>query len=178
MTLGIPGNAVSAVFLGGLVIHGMRPGPQLFTRYGAVTYSLFIGLIVATLIMCVVGLAAAKYFARISTVPTNILGPIIMTLCVIGAFAVNNNVFNIYIMFVFGIIGFAMQELDYFPASFILGLVLGPIAESEFRRSLLLSKGNYGIFLSSPICIGLAITILFFVFYPYISGFFAKEKNK
>lgn len=168
LTLGIPGNAVSAVFLGGLVIHGLRPGPKLFTDHGSITYSLFLGLIVATLIMCIVGLIAAKYFAKVSVVPTNILGPIIMSLCVVGSYAISNSVFNIYTMFIFGLIGFGMEKLDYFPASFILGLVLGPIAESEFRRSLLLSKGNYSIFLSSPICIGLVIAIIFFLFYPYI----------
>ncbi len=177
LTLGIPGNAVSAVFLGGLIIHGLRPGPQLFTDHGAITYSLFLGLIVATLIMCVVGLVAAKYFAKVSTVPTNVLGPIIMTLCVIGAYSVANSTFNIYTMFIFGLIGFGMAELDYFPAAFILGLVLGPIAESEFRRSLLLSKGSYSIFLSSPICIGLVISIVFFVFYPYIKDIFVKNRN-
>lgn len=177
LTLGIPGNAVSAVFLGGLVIHGMRPGPQLFTKYGEITYALFIGLIVATLIMCFVGLFAGRYFAKVSIVPTNILGPIIMTLCVIGSYAVSNSMFNIYTMFIFGLIGFGMNELGYFPASFILGLVLGPIAESEFRRSLILSKGNYSIFLSSPICIGLVIAILFFVFYPYFKDFYDRRKN-
>ena len=177
LTLGIPGNAVSAVFLGGLIIHGLRPGPQLFTDHGAITYSLFLGLIVATLIMCLVGLVAAKYFAKVSTVPTNVLGPIIMTLCVIGAYSVANSTFNIYTMFIFGLIGFGMAELDYFPAAFILGLVLGPIAESEFRRSLLSSKGSYSIFLSSPICIGLVISIVFFVFYPYIKDIFLKNKN-
>ncbi len=177
LTLGIPGNAVSAVFLGGLVIHGLRPGPQLFAQYGEVTYGLFIGLIVSTLIMCVVGILAAKYFAKISTVPTNILGPVIMTLCAIGSFAVSNSVFNIYVMFIFGLLGFAMSELDYFPASFILGLVLGPIAESEFRRSLLLSKGSYSIFISSPISIGLVVAIFFFIFYPYFKEFIDNRRK-
>ena len=176
LTLGIPGNAVSAVFLGGLVIHGLRPGPQLFTQYGAITYSLFLGLIVSTLIMCVVGLLAAKFFAKVSTVPTNILGPIIMSLCVIGSYAVSNSLFNVYTMFIFGILGFFMAKLDYFPASFILGLVLGPIAESEFRRSLLLSKGSYSIFISSPICIVLVCAIFFFIFYPYIKDFINNKK--
>lgn len=175
LTLGIPGNAVSAVFLGGLVIHGMRPGPELFTKYGTITYSLFIGLIIATLIMCVVGLFAGKYFAKVSIVPTNILGPIIMTLCVVGSYAVSNSVFNIYTMFLFGLLGFGMSEVGYFPASFILGLVLGPIAESEFRRALIISKGSYSIFLSSPICIALSMLIVVFLFFPYVKKVFSKK---
>lgn len=100
LTLGIPGNAVSAVFLGGLVIHGLRPGPELFTKYGGITYALFIGLIVSTIIMLFIGLFTAKYFAKVSVVPTNILAPIIMVLCVIGSYSVSNsesNIYNVYI---------------------------------------------------------------------------------
>lgn len=97
LTLGIPGNAVSAVFLGGLVIHGLRPGPELFTKYGGITYALFIGLTVSTIIMLFIGLFTAKYFAKVSVVPTNILAPIIMVLCVIGSYSVSNSESNIYI---------------------------------------------------------------------------------
>lgn len=178
LTLGIPGNAVSAVFLGGLVIHGLRPGPQLFTKYGDITYALFIGLFVSTIVMLFVGLFAAKYFAKVSTIPTNILAPIIMVLCVIGSYSVSNSVFNVYTMFIFGLIGYAMYALGYFQASFILGLVLGPIAEQEFRRSLLISKGSYKIFISSPISILLVIGIIFFVAYPYIQEIIKSRKAK
>lgn len=90
LTLGIPGNTVSAVFLGGLIIHGMRPGPQLFKEHGAVTYALFVGLFLATLIMMVVGLAGSKLFARISIVPTNMIVPIILALCVFGSYSISN----------------------------------------------------------------------------------------
>ena len=90
LTLGIPGNTVSAVFLGGLIIHGMRPGPQLFKEHGAVTYALFVGLFLATLIVMVVGLAGSKLFARISIVPTNMIVPIILALCVFGSYSISN----------------------------------------------------------------------------------------
>lgn len=90
LTLGIPGNTVSAVFLGGLIIHGIRPGPQLFKEHGAVTYALFVGLFLATLIMMVVGLAGSKLFARISIVPTNMIVPIILALCVFGSYSISN----------------------------------------------------------------------------------------
>lgn len=177
LTLGIPGNAVSAVFLGGLVIHGLRPGPQLFTKYGDITYALFIGLFVATFMMLVIGLFSAKYFSKVSTVPTNILSPIIMTLCVIGSYSVSNSLTNIYIMFIFGVIGWGMSYLKYSQAAFILGLVLGPIAEQEFRRSLLISGGNYKIFISTPISAILFISIIFFTFYPLLKEKISKSKK-
>lgn len=175
LTLGIPGNAVSAVFLGGLVIHGLRPGPQLFTKYGGITYALFIGLFISTILMLFVGLFTAKYFTKVSTVPTNVLAPIIMTLCVIGSYSVANSEFNIYLMIIFGIIGFLMLYFKYSQPSFILGLVLGPIAEQEFRRSLLISGGDYKIFIASPISILLVVAIIFFSFYPFIKAIFIKK---
>lgn len=172
LTLGIPGNAVSAVFLGGLVIHGLRPGPQLFTKYGGITYALFIGLFLSTVVMLFVGLFTAKYFAKISVVPTNILASVIMVLCVIGAYSVSNSEFNVFVMFVFGIIGYFMSYFKYSQAAFVLGLVLGPIAEQEFRRSLLISGGSYRIFISTPISLILFVSVLFFSFYPLIKLFF------
>lgn len=175
LTLGIPGNTVSAIFLGGLVIHGLHPGPQLFTKHGNITYALFIGLFVATFLMLIVGVGGAKVFAKISIVSTNIIAPIIMALCVIGAFSVSNNEFNIYVMFAFGLFGLAMSELDFFMAPFVLGLVLGPITEQEFRRALLISKGNYKVFISSPISVFLVILIMSFLIYPYIRK---KSKTK
>lgn len=176
LTLGIPGNAVSAVFLGGLVIHGLRPGPQLFEEHGDIAYSLFLGLFLTTIIMLFVGLYTAKYFAKISTVPTNILAPIIMCLCVIGSYSVSNSLFSVYTMFFFGLLGYAMSALDYFQASFVLGLVLGPIAEQEFRRSLLISKGSYQIFVNSPISIMLIIGIIFFIGFPFLKDRIKKNK--
>ena len=166
LTLGIPGNTVSAVFLGGLIIHGMRPGPRLFTDYGDVTYALFIGLFVATLIMLAIGLAGSKIFARISVVPTNLIVPIILALCVFGSYSISNNLFNVYIMLAFGFIGYILGELEFFQAPFVLGMVLGPIAEQEFRRALMISKGSYSIFVGSPIAVFLVLAILFFLLYP------------
>lgn len=179
LTLGIPGNTVSAVFLGGLIIHGMRPGPRLFTEHGAVTYALFIGLFISTLIMLGVGLGGSKIFARISVVPTNMIVPIILALCVFGSYSISNNIFNVYIMLIFGFIGYALGELEFFQAPFVLGMVLGPIAEQEFRRALMISKGDYSVFVGSPIAVFLVLAILFFLLYPIfgdsIKGLFRKK---
>ncbi len=176
LTLGIPGNTVSAIFLGGLMIHGLQPGPQLFAEHGHITFALFIGLLVSTFLMMIVGISGARIFGKISVLPTNILAPIIMTLCVIGAFSISNNIFNVYVMFFFGLVGLAMSELGFFQAPFALGLVLGPITEQEFRRALLISRGDYSVFFSSPIAIILIALIVIFLVYPMLRERFKKTK--
>jgi len=179
LTLGIPGNAVSGVFLGGLIIHGLQPGPQLFLKNGEIVYSLFIGLFVTTFFMLILGLYGAKIFAKISIMPTNILAPIIMALCVVGAFSISNNMFNVYVMFAFGLFGLLLSELKFFQAPFVLGLILGPIAEQEFRRALLISKGNYNIFVSNWIDVVLVILIVLSLIYPsYQAKRMLKKKMK
>ena len=178
LTLGIPGNTVSAIFLGGLIIHGMRPGAQLFTKYADVTYSLIIGLFVATFIMFIVGSLGAKYFAKIAVVPTNMLAPIIMGLCVIGSYAVRNNLFDVKLMFVFGIVGFIMHRLNFFQAPFVLGLILGPMAEEELRRAIMLSHGSYMALLARPLSLGLFILIILSLIYPFAQEFMKNKKAK
>lgn len=168
LTLGIPGNAVSAVFLGGLIIHGLRPGPQLFTDHAEITYTLFFGLIIATFIMCVVGLFSAKYFGKVATLPTNMIAPVIMVLCVIGSYAIRNNMFDVFTMLFFGIVGYGMIKLKFFSAPFVLGLILGPIAESEFRRALMISSGDYSIFYTSGLSKLLILLIVGFLVFPFI----------
>lgn len=178
LTLGIPGNTVSAIFLGGLIIHGLRPGAQLFTKYADITYSLIIGLFVATFIMLIVGTFGAKYFAKIAIVPTNMLAPVIMGLCVIGSYAVRNNFFDVKLMLVFGIVGFVMHRLKFFQAPFVLGLILGPMAEEELRRALMLSKGSYSALLARPLSMVLFVLILLSLAYPFIQDYLARKKVK
>ncbi|MBF4694690.1 tripartite tricarboxylate transporter permease [Fusibacter sp. Q10-2] len=168
LTLGIPGNSVSAVFLGGLIIHGLRPGPSLFTKYANISYTLFIGLLVSTVLMMIAGLVGAKYFGKIATVPTNVIAPVIMSLCVIGSYAIRNNIFDVQVMFAFGLIGYAMSRLKFFSAPLVLGLILGPIAESEFRRAMMISNGDVSAILASGISKFLFLLIIGFLVYPFI----------
>lgn len=151
LTLGIPGNTVSAIFLGGLLIHGLRPGIQLFTKHADISYTLLMGLFVANIMMFVVGLLAAKRVARITTVSTDLLAPLIMVLCVIGSYAIRNNLFDVGVMMCFGVVGYLMKRWGYSAPSMVLGVILGPMAEGEFRRAVMLSKGEWSYFFSSPI---------------------------
>jgi putative tricarboxylic transport membrane protein len=159
LTLGVPGNTVSAIFLGGLLIHGLRPGLQLFTKYADVSYTLLMGLFVANVIMFVVGLFAAKQVAKVTKVSTDLLAPVIMTLCVVGSYAIRNNLFDTGVMLVFGVVGYLMKRWGYSTPSMVLGVILGPMAEGEFRRAVMLSRGNWSYFCASPVSIILLILI-------------------
>src|SRR5699024_9536180 len=154
LTLGIPGSSTTAVLLGGLTIQGLIPGHTLFTEHANVTYSIIIGFLIANILMGIIGLIAARYFIKASQTPMVLLSPIIIILCIVGSYAINNNIIDVWIMIAFGLIGYFFRKTGFHPAPVIIGMILGPIAESGLRQSLLLSKGNIIIyFLSRPVSI-------------------------
>jgi putative tricarboxylic transport membrane protein len=151
LALGIPGSATTAVMIGGLTIHGIIPGPQLMQTNSDLVYSVFIGMMLANLLMLIVGVRMARYFALILKAPYALVGPAIVVLCMTGVYALNNNIIDIAVMLVFGVVGFAMRRFGFPVASFIIGLVLGPIAELSLRQGLMLSDYDVGAFVSRPI---------------------------
>jgi len=167
LTLGIPGNAVSAIFLGGLLIHGLIPGPELFTKYGEVTYTLMISLFFANIALLVFGLLGAKLFVNVAKVETNILSPLIISLSVLGSYAMRNSIFDVFLMFCFGIIGYVMEKNDYPTAPMILGIILGPIVESELRRSLSIFRGSLLPIFTRPICVIFVILIIYSLYISF-----------
>lgn len=168
LTLGIPGESVTAVLLGGLIIQGLQPGPDLFTVHGKITYTFFAGFIVVNIFMLILGLFGSKIFARISLVPDNILIPLIFSLCTVGSYAINNQLADVWIMFAFGIFGYFVRKLDLNPAAIILALILGPIGETGLRRALILSHGSIGILFSSVISKVLILLSIFSLFSPFL----------
>lgn len=179
LTLGIPGDAVAAVMLGALIIQGIRPGPQIFESSSELVYSLFSGMFVAYVFLFIIGLLGIKLFLKILDVPKSWLAPVILSLCVVGSFAINNNIFDVYVMLGTAILGYVLIKLKIPVSPIILALILGPMAESEFRRSLSISDGSYTIFLQSPIAMTLIIFGLASFFLPLIKSiFFNKNKTK
>lgn len=174
LTLGVPGNTVSAVFLGGLLIHGLRPGAQLFTKYADVSYTLLMGLFVANLMMFAVGLFAARQVAKVTKVSTDILAPIIMILCVMGSYAIRNNLFDTGLMMTFGVTGYLMKRWGFSTPCMVLGVILGPMAEGEFRRAVMLSRGDISYFYSSPV----SIILLLLIASSLMAPLFRKKKKK
>ena len=177
LTLGIPGNSVAAALMGGLLIQGLIPGPELFSKYGAMTYGFILSLFLANVIFLVLGLYLAPYFAKVTTTPNALLIPGIAILSVIGTYAINNNMFDVWLMFGFGVAGYFLEKGGFSTGALVLGLILGPIAELGFGQSLIMAAGSPMVFFERPLCLLLwAITILLMI--PAFSGHFKKNKNK
>ncbi len=169
MTLGIPGSSTTAVLLGGLMIQGLVPGNELFTVHAEVSYSIIIGFIIANILMGIVGFFGAKYFIKVLNVPQSMLIPIIIGFCVIGSYAINNNIFDVWIMLIFGVIGYAMRKTGFAAAPVILGMILGPIAEKSLGQSMIMAQGNlFSYFISRPITVAFMILIVLTITSPFI----------
>jgi putative tricarboxylic transport membrane protein len=150
-TLGIPGDAATAVLLGALMIHGLKPGPLLFSQHADFVHGVYAALIIIHIIVLFVQGFGIRLFVKILNFRKSYLFSAILVLCAIGSYAVNNNVFDIYIMFFSGLLAFFMAKYDYPVAPAVLALVLGPVMEDSFRRALILSQGSFGIFVTSQI---------------------------
>ncbi|WP_256839745.1 tripartite tricarboxylate transporter permease [Ornithinimicrobium faecis] len=157
LTLGIPGDAVTAVMLGALMVQGIQPGPRLFEGGGDLVYPLFLGMLVANILMFVVAMALAKPLASIAMVPYSILLPGIAMFSFVGSFAATGRVYDLWVALLFGFIGYLMNKFDYPIAAVALGLILGPIIESNLRRGLVMSGGDWSIFVTRPISLGLIL---------------------
>jgi len=168
LTLGIPGNGTSALFLGGLLIHGLTPGSQLFTKNPDVAYGLFVGLILAQFFILLIGLFGAPIYAKITKVPISILIPIVGALCILGAYTYRNQSADTFIVLIFGIIGFYMTRADIPMAPFVLAFVLGKNAEIQFRRTMLLTGGDLGLAAFTPLAMVLLAIDLIFLLSPFI----------
>ncbi|HPQ43492.1 MAG TPA: tripartite tricarboxylate transporter permease [Syntrophales bacterium] len=171
LTLGIPGSATTAVMLSVFLIHGLQPGPFLFMRSPELMYPIFISMILTNILIIVVPFFLVKHLVKILRVPYEYLGTTILFLSIIGAFAIHNRVYDVWIVFIFGIIGHIMTKYDYSPAGLILGLVLGPMVESGFRQSLVLFQGDLMGFIHRPITLTLIMLSLVFLLWPLLTLF-------
>jgi putative tricarboxylic transport membrane protein len=151
ITLGIPGSPTAAVILGGLYIWGLLPGPALFTEQKDFVWALIASMYVGNVMGVLLCLFLVPLFASIMRIPASILTPIIVLLSMIGAYAVNNNSFDILLVFMFGVIGYVFKKLEYPLAPLVVALVLGDITEESLRQSLILSSGSVMIFFTRPI---------------------------
>ncbi len=157
ITLGVPGDTVTAVLLGALMIQGLTPGPLLIKEKPDLVALLLFMLIFANLFMLVIGLGCSKLFPKILKMPMKILLPVVTVLCVTGGYAVNNSFFDVYMLMALGILGFFMLKFGFPIAPIVLGMILGPIIEPNFRRALMGSEMNPLVFFSTPLSAGLLI---------------------
>ena len=152
LTLGVPGDAVAAIMIGALTIQGLTPGPMLFKTNKVLVYTIFLGMFVANTIMVLLGFSCIRLFTKVLSVPKTILTPVIFILCVVGSYAMRSNFYDVGTMLIAGVIGWLMGKVKIPTSPAILGLILGPMAEKNFRTALLKSSGNVGVFFNTPIC--------------------------
>lgn len=151
LALGVPGDVITAIIIGAFMVHGLQPGPMMFIMNVDIIYGLFIGLIVSSVFLFIVGSVAIKGFRFVADVPKRILMPAVLILCIYGVFAVNNNTFDVGVMFAMGWVGYAMMRYRIPAAPFLIAFILGPLLEDNFRQSMLMSGSDPSILLRGPI---------------------------
>ena len=168
LTLGIPGSPTAAVLLGGLLIWGLQPGPLLFTEQPEFVWGLIASMYLGNIVGLLVVLTTVPWWAAILRLPFSIIAPVIVVICAVGAYTVHNNLQDVYLMVFFGLMGYTFKKLHYPMAPLVLALVLGDMAESSFRQSILMSQGNLGVFITTPLAGAITTLSLVMLFWPLI----------
>ena len=151
LALGVPGDVITAIIIGAFMIHGLQPGPMMFILNVDIIYGLFIGLIISSVFLFIVGSVAIRGFGFVAKVPKRILMPTVLVLCIFGVFAVNNNVFDVGVMFIMGWVGYLMMRCRVPAAPFLIAFILGPLLENNFRQAMLMSGSDPTILFRGPI---------------------------
>ena len=176
-TLGIPPNVVMALLFGAMVIHGIRPGPFLISNHPELFWGVISSMYIGNVMLLVLNLPLIPMWVQILKIPHRILFPLILLFCLLGSYSINNRIFDVFLMSLFGVLGYLFKKFEYESAPLILAFVLGPMVETNLRQSLLLSKGSFFIFFSRPIS---AVTLLvaFALLATSVLPFFRKKKEE
>jgi putative tricarboxylic transport membrane protein len=173
MTLGIPPNVVMAMLMGAFIIHGVQPGPLMMTQNPGLFWGVIASMYIGNIMLLILNLPLIGMWVQVLRVPYRILFPLILLFCLIGVYAVSNTVFDIYIMVLFGVLGYLMKKFGYEPAPLVLAFVLGPMLENNLRKSLILSQGDFSTFVTRPlsaIALLLALALLLSPLIPRLRG--------
>jgi putative tricarboxylic transport membrane protein len=168
LTLGVPGDLVTAILLGGLIVHGLQPGPLLFKSNASIIGVIFVSFFLANIFMYLIELGMMRVFIKVLTVPLNILFPVILLMCVVGTITVNNRIFDSWVLLAVGIMGYFLANNNFPLAPVVLGFILGGIIENNLRTALLASQGNVLDVAGRPIALGLLIFGALMVIIPEI----------
>jgi putative tricarboxylic transport membrane protein len=169
LTLGIPSNVVMAVLMGAFILHGITPGPFIMEKHPDLFWGLITSMYIGNVILLILNIPLIKFFVKIMEVPYAVLSPLIIMVCVIGAYSLNYNPTDVIFMFIFGLVGYLMRKFGYEPAPLMLAFVVGEIFEKSVRQSLVLSQGNPSIFFTRPISLVLMLIALIVIISPLIS---------
>ncbi|NMA71380.1 MAG: tripartite tricarboxylate transporter permease [Firmicutes bacterium] len=166
LVFGIPGDSITAILLGVLMMKGIRPGPGIFENQGNLVYAIYLAFILANLLLIPLGWVATRTGLLMLRVPKRILMPCILLFCIVGAYAINNSMFDVGVMLVMGILGYMLQQLQVPTAPIVLGLILGPLMEQNFMMSVIKTQGSLAMFFTRPISAVLALLCLAAWLYP------------
>jgi len=175
--LGIPGSVTGAIIMAAFIMHGIQPGPQ-FLLSGAAPYVVFAGIILAQVLIVIAGLPLIKSIGHIVKIPNTLIAPILTVLCFIGAFAERNITFDIFFMIIFGVLGYALDRLRYSLISLIIGLILGPLIESNFHRTLAMGYGSLHLLWTRPITVIFFVITFLFLAWPYIKDLYLALRGR
>ena len=178
LTLGIPGDTVTAILLGAFMMKGITPGPSLIGHRPDIVYTILFSTLVINLFMLLQGRFFVRVFANVTKIPTKLLIPLLITLCIIGSYSCNNSVFDVRLAVIFGLLGYVMVKLDIPLTPMVIAIVLGGIAESNLRRSIAMSSGSYSIFLTRPIALVFILASVVSLCYPIIQHAIQYMKNR
>ncbi|MBY6092583.1 tripartite tricarboxylate transporter permease [Maritimibacter alkaliphilus] len=178
ITLGIPGSGGTAIMLGALIMFGLRPGPLLMTTSGDIVWAMIAGLVLANLFLLASNVLLIPVFVNLLRAVQGNLANVVIALCVVGAFSLAYSPFNIWIMLIFGVLGYLMKKNDYPTGPFILAVVLAPLAENYFRQSIMLGQGSAGIFLDRPISLTILIVMVLIVVLSILSQIRKKRRMR
>ncbi|HRH06717.1 MAG TPA: tripartite tricarboxylate transporter permease, partial [Burkholderiaceae bacterium] len=176
LTLGIPGSPTAAVLLGGLLVWGLQPGPLLFVEQKDFVWGLIASMYLGNIAGLIVVLLTVPWFAAILRIPFSIIAPVILVICAVGAYTVHSSMFDVWLMLVFGVMGYVFKKLNYPLAPLVLALVLGDMAENAFRQSLLGSGGNMSVFVSNPLVASITGLAMLMLFWPLIEKIIVRLK--
>ncbi|GGJ85674.1 tripartite tricarboxylate transporter permease [Pseudomonas matsuisoli] len=168
LTLGIPGSSVSAVILGGLLVHGLQPGPALFQDSPIIVYGFMLQMLITAMLLLPIGVWGARYFVRVLDIPSAMLIPMVLSLSIVGVYSVNNSMFDVYLLLVFGLIGMILAHFEIPLAPIVLGVMLGPMAEENLRLAMLLGNNEWSSLFPSALSISLAAVTLAVVLFSMI----------
>jgi putative tricarboxylic transport membrane protein len=178
LCLGLPANAVMAILLGALMVHGVKVGPLLLSESPHIFWGVVTSMYVGNVMLLILNLPLIPMWVRILKIPYSILFPLILLFCLVGAYSVNNSLLDLVVMIVFGILGYLMRKNGYEPAPLVMGVILSPIFENAFRQSLALSQGSFSVFLTRPISLAfLVMTLAIACINIYSSYFKARSRS-
>lgn len=178
LALGIPGSGTTAVMLAALILHGIRPGPHVIREFPGETYALLLSLLIAPIVMVPLALVFNRYSSKITTFRTAFIVPVLICLCLVGAYAIRLYQFDFYVVLLFGLLGMLMIRTGYPTVPFVLGVILGPIAEGNVVRAIKISRGDLGIFFSSTVCYILWAAIMFVLLSPLVVSWIKDRAEK